>query len=148
MAKLIWLIPLFPLLGAVANALWGRTYIRDKAHIPAVVSTAISLFFALLVIGAVIADPKPTEVVLFDWIVAGPLSVQIGFLADPLSAMMLFVVAGVGFVIHIYSIGYMHGDPGYYRFFTYLNLFMFFMLVLVTANNYLLMFRSEERRVG
>jgi NADH-quinone oxidoreductase subunit L len=144
MAKLIWLVPLFPLLGAIVNGLWGRKYIRDKAHIPAIVSTAISLFVALLVIGAVVADPKATEVVLFDWIVAGPLSVQMGFLADPLSAMMLLVVAGVGFVIHIYSIGYMHGDPGYYRFFTYLNLFMFFMLVLVTANNYLLMFVGWE----
>jgi len=144
MAKLIWLIPLFPLLGAIVNGLWGRTYIRDKAHIPAIASTAISLFFALLVVGAVIADPKATEVVLFDWIVAGPLSVQVGFLADPLSAMMLLVVAGVGFVIHVYSIGYMHGDPGYYRFFTYLNLFMFFMLMLVTANNYLLMFVGWE----
>jgi NADH-quinone oxidoreductase subunit L len=144
MAKLIWLVPLFPLLGALVNGLCGRRYIRDKAHIPALVSTASSLFVALLVIGAVVADPKATDIILFDWIVAGPLSVQIGFLADPLSAMMLFVVAGVGFVIHVYSIGYMHGDPGYYRFFTYLNLFMFFMLVLVTANNYLLMFVGWE----
>jgi NADH-quinone oxidoreductase subunit L len=144
MAKLIWLIPLFPLLGALVNALWGRLYIRDKAHIPAIVSTALALFFALLVVGAVIAAPQSAQVVLFDWVVAGPLNVQVGFLADPLSAIMLFVVAGVGFVIHIYSIGYMHGDPGYYRFFCYLNLFMFFMLVLVTANNYLLMFVGWE----
>jgi NADH-quinone oxidoreductase subunit L len=144
MAKLIWLVPLFPLLGALVNGLWGRRYLRDRAHVPAIVSTALALLFALLVIGAVIADPKGAEVVLFDWIVAGPLHVQVGFLADPVSAMMLFVVAGVGFVIHVYSIGYMHGDPGYYRFFTYLNLFMFFMLVLVTADNYLLMFVGWE----
>ena len=144
MAKLIWLIPLFPLLGALVNGLWGRQYIRDKAHVPAIVSTALALFFALLVVGAVVAAPQSTQVVLFDWVVAGPLNVQVGFLADPLSAIMLFVVAGVGFVIHIYSIGYMHGDPGYYRFFCYLNLFMFFMLVLVTANNYLLMFVGWE----
>jgi NADH-quinone oxidoreductase subunit L len=144
MAKLIWIVPLFPLLGAIVNGLWGRRYIRDKAHIPAIVSTALSLLFALLVIGDIVADPKATQVVMFDWIVAGPLSVQIGFLADPLSAMMLLVVAGVGFLIHIYSIGYMHGDPGYYRFFAFLNLFMFFMLVLITANNYLLMFVGWE----
>ena len=67
-----------------------------------------------------------------------------GFLADPLSAMMLLVVTGVGFLIHIYSIGYMHGDPGYYRFFAYPNLFMFFMLVLITGNNYLVMFVGWE----
>jgi NADH-quinone oxidoreductase subunit L len=126
------------------NGLWGRRYIREKAHIPAIVSTALSLFFAILVVGDIVADPKATQVVMFDWMVAGPLSAQIGFLADPLSAMMLLVVAGVGFLIHIYSIGYMHGDPGYYRFFAYLNLFMFFMLVLITANNYLLMFVGWE----
>jgi NADH-quinone oxidoreductase subunit L len=144
MAQLIWIVPLFPLLGAIVNGLWGRRYIREKAHIPAIVFTALSLIFALLVVGEIVADPKATQVVIFDWIVAGPLSVQIGFLADPLSAMMLLVVAGVGFLIHIYSIGYMHGDPGYYRFFAYLNLFMFFMLVLITANNYLLMFVGWE----
>jgi len=144
MARLIWVVPLFPLLGALVNGLWGRRYIRDRAHIPAIVSTALALFFALLVVGDIVADPRATQIVLFDWIVAGPLSVQIGFLADPLSAMMLLVVAGVGFLIHIYSIGYMHGDPGYYRFFAYLNLFMFFMLVLITANNYLLMFVGWE----
>ena len=144
MAKLIWIVPLFPLLGAVVNGLCGRRYLREHAHIPAIASTALSLLFALLVVGDIVADPKATQVVLFDWVMAGPLSVQIGFLADPLSAMMLLVVAGVGFLIHVYSIGYMHGDPGYYRFFSYLNLFMFFMLVLVTANNYLLMFVGWE----
>jgi NADH-quinone oxidoreductase subunit L len=144
MAQLIWLVPLFPLLGAVINGFWGRTYIRDKAHIPAIICTALSLGVALLVVGAVIADPGATQVILFEWMVAGPLRVEIGFLADPLSAMMLLVVTGVGFLIHIYSIGYMHRDPGYYRFFAYLNLFMFFMLVLITGNNYLLMFVGWE----
>jgi NADH-quinone oxidoreductase subunit L len=144
MAKLIWIIPLFPLLGAIVNGLWGRRYIRDKAHIPAIVSTALALLFALLVIGDIVAEPKATQVVLFDWMVAGPLSIQMGFLADPLSAIMLVVVTGVGFLIHIYSVGYMHGDPGYYRFFAYLNLFMFFMLVLITGNNYLVMFIGWE----
>jgi NADH-quinone oxidoreductase subunit L len=144
MATLIWLIPLFPLLGAVVNGFWGRRYIQARAHIPAIVSTAAALLLALMVVGDLVADPRAVQVVLFDWIVAGPLNVQIGFLADPLSAMMLLVVTGVGFLIHVYSIGYMHDDPGYYRFFTYLNLFMFFMLVLITANNYLLMFVGWE----
>ncbi|MBI3329585.1 MAG: NADH-quinone oxidoreductase subunit L [Nitrospinae bacterium] len=144
MAKLIFLVPLFPLLGAIVNGLFGRRYIRERAHIPAILSTALALVVALLVIAAVIADPQPTPIVLFDWVIAPPLSAQIGFLADPLSAIMLLVVAGVGFLIHVYSIGYMHGDPGYHRYFAYLNLFMFFMLTLVTANNYLLMFVGWE----
>jgi NADH-quinone oxidoreductase subunit L len=144
MAELIWLVPVFPLLGAIVNGLWGRTHLRDKAHVPAIAATAISLALALLVVGAVIADPTPTTASLFDWVIAGPLRVEVAFLADPLSAIMLLVVAGVGFIIHVYSIGYMHGDPGYYRYFAYLNLFMFFMLVLVTANNYLLMFVGWE----
>jgi NADH-quinone oxidoreductase subunit L len=144
MAELIWLVPLFPLLGFVVNGLWGRRYIRDHAHIPAIVSTALSLLFALLVVVDIMAEPRAVQIVLFDWLVADPLSVQLGFLADPLSAMMLLVVAGVGFLIHLYSIGYMHGDPGYYRFFAYLNLFMFFMLVLITGNNYLVMFVGWE----
>jgi NADH-quinone oxidoreductase subunit L len=144
MAKLIWIVPLFPLLGAMVNGLWGRRYIRDRAHIPAIIATGLSLGFALLVIADIAADPRATQVVLFDWLVAGPLSVQMGFLADPLSAVMLLVVTGVGFLIHLYSVGYMHGDPGYYRFFAYLNLFMFFMLVLITGNNYLVMFVGWE----
>jgi NADH-quinone oxidoreductase subunit L len=144
MATLIWVVPLFPLLGAIVNGLWGRRYIRDRAHIPAIVATALSLAFALLVIADIVVNPRATQVVLFEWLVAGPLSVQMGFLADPLSAVMLLVVTGVGFLIHIYSVGYMHGDPGYYRFFAYLNLFMFFMLVLITGNNYLVMFIGWE----
>src|SRR5439155_509683 len=78
------------------------------------------------------------------WIRAGHFQADFGFYLDPLSLVMLLVVTGVGFLIHIYSVGYMWEDDGFYRFFTYLNLFMFFMLTLVLANNYLLMFIGWE----
>ncbi|MCC7339499.1 MAG: hypothetical protein IT170_00310, partial [Bryobacterales bacterium] len=90
------------------------------------------------------------EVVLYEWIAGMPLkligggasslSAQLGFLLDPLSAVMILTVSGIGFLIHVYSVGYMAHDGGYYRFFGYLNLFVFFMLLLVLANNYLLLF--------
>src|SRR6202049_4744438 len=78
------------------------------------------------------------------WIRSGTFAVDFAFYLDQLSLVMLLVVTGVGFLIHIYSVGYMWDDPGYYRFFAYLNLFMFFMLTLVLANNYLLMFIGWE----
>lgn len=87
---------------------------------------------------------RSMELVLFDWIRAGSFSVQTGFLLDPLSSLMILIITGVGFLIHLYSIGYMHGDPGFNRYFSYLNLFVFFMLLLVLGSNYLLMFVGWE----
>ena len=83
-------------------------------------------------------------VTLFDWISAGNFKASISFLVDPLSSLMLLIITGVGFLIHVYSIGYMHDDEGYNRFFSYLNLFIFFMLLLVMGSNYLLMFVGWE----
>ena len=80
------------------------------------------------------------EKVIFDWVVSGSFQTVVGYQIDPLSILMALVVSGVSFFIHIYSIGYMHDDPGYPRYFTYLNLFVFMMLNLVLANNFLLMF--------
>ena len=80
----------------------------------------------------------------FTWIQSGPLQINIDFAVDRLTAVMLMVVTGVGLLIHIYSAGYMADDAGYYRFFAYLNLFMFFMLVLVLAQNFLLLFVGWE----
>jgi NADH-quinone oxidoreductase subunit L len=87
---------------------------------------------------------EPIKAKLYTWIFAGAFTADMGFQVDTLSAVMLFVVCGVGFLVHVYSIGYMHGDPSYYRFFTYLNLFMTSMLILVLADNYLLMFVGWE----
>lgn len=145
MKFLVWLIPIFPACAALLNGLFGRRVFRDKAHFLGVGSVGLSLLCTLIVVLRVFFYPEhPIHSTLYPWIFAGTFSVDMGFLVDPLSAIMLLVVCGVGFLVHVYSIGYMHGDPGYYRFFTYLNLFMTSMLILVLADNYLLMFVGWE----
>ncbi|MEK6577547.1 MAG: NADH-quinone oxidoreductase subunit L [Nitrospirota bacterium] len=144
MVEYAWLVPIFPAIGALINGLFGKKYLRDQSHIIAVTAVMASLFISIIVFADIALNPNTHEIKLFEWIVAGDLKTHIGFLIDPLTAIMIMVVTGVGLLIHIYSIGYMHGDEGYYRFFTYLNLFMFFMLVLVMGNNYLLMFVGWE----
>lgn len=145
MKLLVWLIPLFPALGALINGLLGSRVTRDKAHYVAVGSVGISLVLALIVIIRVIFDPTHAiHAKAFTWIFAGDFEANMALMVDPLSAIMLFFVCGVGFLVHVYAVGYMQGDPGYWRFFTYLNLFMMSMLILVLADNYLLMFVGWE----
>ncbi|MBP1700861.1 MAG: nuoL 1, partial [Deltaproteobacteria bacterium] len=103
--------------------------------------TSILIFFEL--IGRPPAE-RLFEKVIFDWVVSGSFQTVIGYQIDPLSILMALVVTGVSFFIHIYSVGYMHDDPGYTRYFTYLNLFVFMMLNLILANNFLLMFVGWE----
>ena len=143
MAELIWLVPAFPLVGVVLNGLFGRSHLRARAHWVAVPAAGLSFVVALL-ISLQVFRGHSLDVTLYPWVVAGNFQVPIGFLVDPLSTVMMLTVTFVGFLIHVYSIGYMHGDPGYPRFFAYLNLFMFAMLILVLANNYLLMFLGWE----
>jgi NADH-quinone oxidoreductase subunit L len=145
MNVLVWLIPAFPALAVLLNGVLGRRVFRERAHVLGVGSVGISLLLALIVIIRVIASPgHPIHAKLYTWVFAGSFTADMALLVDPLSAIMLFVVCGVGFLVHVYSIGYMHGDPGYPRFFTYLNLFMTSMLILVLADNYLLMFVGWE----
>jgi NADH-quinone oxidoreductase subunit L len=145
MKLLVWLIPLFPALGALINGLLGYRVTRERAHWIAVGAVGLSLLLALIVIIRTIFNPsEPIHAKLYTWVFAGAFSADMALLVDPLSAIMLFVVCGVGFLVHVYSIGYMHGDEGYPRFFTYLNLFMMSMLILVLADNYLLMFVGWE----
>ena len=145
MQLLVWLIPLFPALGALINGLLGRRVTRERAHLIAVGAVGLSLLLALIVIIRTIFNPsEPIHAKLYTWVFAGEFSADMALLVDPLSAIMLFVVCGVGFLVHVYSIGYMHGDEGYPRFFTYMNLFMMSMLILVLADNYLLMFVGWE----
>ena len=87
---------------------------------------------------------QPVTIDLFDWISSGSLSIPFSFMIDQLSLIMLLIITGVGFLIHVYSIGYMHGDEGFSRFFSYLNLFIFFMLLLVMGSNYIVMFTGWE----
>ncbi len=147
MEKSLYLIPLFPLIGFLLNGLTiGRT---SKRFISAIACGAIGLSFIFSVRTFILLLNLPEEgrlihEKLFAWIPSGSFQVDFGLLADPLSAVMILVVTGVGFLIHVYSIGYMHDDKGYGRYFTYLNLFVFSMLILVLADNYLLMFVGWE----
>lgn len=143
----LFLIPLFPLIGVLVNGFFGKR-LGDKP-VGWIGSGVIGLSFlislkAVINLTALPAGDRTVIQTLYTWVAAGFLSVDVSFLLDPLSAVMLLVVTGVSFVIHIYSIGYMRGDTGFARYFTYLNLFVFSMLLLVLGNNYLVMFVGWE----
>ena len=138
------LIPLLPLLAVLINGVFGRKYLKEAAHYFAVGSVAISFILSISLLIQMMSGAPPIDVTVYSWVFGGGIDIPIGFLIDPLSSVMLMVVTGVGLLIHIYSIGYMHGDEGYYRFFTYLNLFMVSMLLLVMGNNYLVLFIGWE----
>jgi NADH-quinone oxidoreductase subunit L len=141
--KVYLLIPFLPLAAFVINILFGRGLIRNKAHWISCLAIIGSFVASVITILDVINGHVINEN-LYTWIVAGKFSVSIGFLIDQLTSVMLFVVTGVGSLIFIYSIGYMHGDKGYYRFFSYLSLFVFFMLMLVMANNFIQLYLGWE----
>ena len=140
----LWLIPLLPLLGFLLNGLFGRRMAKPLISLIAVGSVALSFLYVLFIlsklwpINAVFAEHY------FTWIQSGFLQVGFDMSVDRLTAVMLLVVTGVGLLIHIYSIGYMAHEEGYWRFFSYFNLFMFFMLILVLASNLLLLFVGWE----
>ena len=138
MSRLVWLIPLFPLVGTLINALFGR-FIGHKAHWIAVPALLASFVTSCLVFSRVWHGETWTGD-LFPWVVAGPFKAAVTAQVDQLTAVMLLVVTGVGFLIHLYSAGYMHDDHGYARFFTYLNLFVFSMVMLVLAGNFLILY--------
>src|SRR5689334_16582883 len=144
----LWVIPVLPLIGAAINGLLGRRFKNAMVSAIALLFTAASFGWAVWAVlqglQYVNAEHKPYIETLATWITAGSFSAPFGFYLDQLSMIMVLVVTGVGFLIHIYSVGYMAHEGGYYRFFAYLNLFMFFMLTLVLANNYLLMFVGWE----
>src|SRR5882672_6186705 len=127
----LWLIPIFPLLGFLLNGLFGRRMSKPIINLIAIGSVALSFGWVVkTLLGLGSLDTKYVEH-YFTWIQSGSLDIAVDFAVDRLTAVMLMVVTGVGLLIHIYSIGYMSHEGGYYRFFAYLNLFMFFMLLLV-----------------
>jgi NADH-quinone oxidoreductase subunit L len=134
----VWLIPAFPLAGALVNALFGRVVGRHAHWIA--VPALLGSFISACSLFARVARGETYDGQLFPWIVAGDLATSVLAHVDQLTAVMLLVVTGVGFLIHVYSAGYMHHDPGYARYFTYLNLFVFSMAMLVLAGNYLLLY--------
>ncbi len=147
MSDFLYLIPIFPLVGFLINFLFLGKVPKNLVGVIGAGSVflsfvlAVTLFFELK---GLPVESRFIEQTLFAWIPSGVLNVNFGFLLDPLSAVMILVVTGVGFLIHVYSIGYMSHDPGFGRFFSYLNLFTFSMLMLVLGNNFLLMFVGWE----
>lgn len=147
MLDLLYLIPLFPLLGVLLNTFVLRG--KPEKLVGSVAAAMIGASFIVVVGGffqlmGMPPEARHFEQELFRWIVVGNFSAQASFLADPLSMVMMLIVTGVSFLIHVYSIGYMHGDEGFRKFFIYLNLFVFFMLLLVMGSNYLVMFVGWE----
>ena len=147
MLEMIWLVPFFPMVGAIVNGLFGRRLPKGVVHTVACGSVFLSFLVSVGAFFSLRALPPAERVfeqVIFEWIAAGSTKISLGYLLDPLSCTMILVVTGVGFLIHVYSIGYMHHDPGYARYFTYLNLFCFAMLTLVLGNNFLVLFVGWE----
>jgi NADH-quinone oxidoreductase subunit L len=153
----IWLIPLFPAISALLMLLIGRRLSNAAVSALCCGSVAISFIYALFAVARLLSfspEHRFVQVILFDWVPAGTmhtasgglmrLDVPWGLMLDPLNSVMVLVVTGVGLLIHIYSAGYMAHEGGFYRFFGYLNLFMFSMLMLVLANNLLLLFVGWE----
>ena len=140
----LWLIPILPLIGAAINGFLGRRSSRRAVTVVALTFCGGAFAMALWVVSQFSSLALPHVEVIAPWIRAGGFQADFAFYLDQLSLVMLLVVTGVGFLIHIYSVGYMWEEGGFYRFFTYLNLFMFFMLTLILASNYLLMFIGWE----
>src|SRR5579862_129744 len=143
----LWVLPLLPLLGAAANGLLGRSWPRAATNVVALGSTALAFAWTVEVVrefSTLAASQIPWTHSYFTWIQAGRFRADYLLQVDQLTVVMLLVVTGVGWLIHLYSTGYMAQDSGYRRFFAYLNLFMFFMLTLVLAGNYLVMFVGWE----
>ncbi len=137
------LIPLLPLGAFFFNLLLGKKVVRRQAHWPSTLAVAGSLVVSVMVLMDVLSG-KTLNKDLYVWIVSGNFKVSIGFMFDQLTVVMLIVVTSVSFLVHVYSIGYMQEDPGYYRFYAYLSLFTFSMLMLVTANNFLQLYFGWE----
>ena len=140
----LWLVPILPLAGAAVNGFFGRRSSKKAITAVALVFCGAAFFMALLIASGFSSASAPYYFNLAHWLRSGSFQVDFSFYLDQLSLVMLLVVTGVGFLIHIYSVGYMWEDDGYYRFMSYMNLFMFFMLTLVLAKNYLVMFIGWE----
>ena len=148
---LLALIPLLPLLGAAYNAFVGarmqKRFGYAAVHVPAILMPGISFVITVLAFARLVSLPHHERVLtttLWSWMPVGSVDAGVAFLMDPLALVMCGFITFVGTLIHIYSVGYMHEEPSYWRFFSYLNLFMFAMLVLVLADNFILMFVGWE----
>src|SRR2546425_2625462 len=144
MIALVWLIPAFPLAAFLIAGLFGRRWLGHLTGVVASVAVGLSALLSIGVFLEVLGGKTQTVVPLYRWIAVGDFSINVSALIDPLSSVMLLVVTVVSFLIFVYSNGYMEHDAGFYRFFAWLSLFVFAMLILVMADNYLLMFVGWE----
>jgi len=141
--NLLLVVPLAPLVGAIAAGLFGKTIGRSGAHWITCLGVAISLAISVQTLLAVLGGAR-FNATIYEWMNLGGLKMEVGFLVDGLTAMMMCVVTFVSLMVHIYTIGYMAEDPGYQRFFSYISLFTFSMLMLVMSNNFLQLFFGWE----
>ena len=151
-----WLVPLLPLVGFLLIGFFGKKMSKGLVGLIACATVGIGFIFSCGMFGQLFGDQAVGEIFhvgkgnssytihLFNWIHAGNFIADFNFLIDPLSVIFLLIITGVGFLIHVYSIGYMHEDAAFSRFFSYLNLFIFFMLLLVLGDNYLTMFIDRK----
>lgn len=142
-STLLW-VPLAPLAGAVIAGFFGKWVGRRGAHAFTILGVLISFILSAMVLKSVAIDGARFNATVYEWMVLGGLKMEVGFLIDGLSAMMMCVVTFVSLMVHIYTIGYMEEDPGYQRFFSYISLFTFSMLMLVMSNNFLQLFFGWE----
>ncbi|KAA3655234.1 MAG: NADH-quinone oxidoreductase subunit L [Proteobacteria bacterium] len=143
MQNLYLVVPLAPLAGAILAGLFGKAIGRTGAHVVTILGVAVALFASILIYQDVQAGNTFNGTV-YTWATSGNLSFEVGFLIDELTVMMMLVVTFVSLMVHLYTIGYMHEDPGYQRFFSYISLFTFSMLMLVMSNNFLQLFFGWE----
>ena len=145
MVQFSWLIPALPLLGFILIGVLNKRLSVNISGTIATLTVASSFLISLLLFSEMSSDGAvPERLVLYTWFSSGDLQVDFSFLIDRLTVIMLLVITGVGSLIHLYSIGYMHHEPDHPRYFSYLNLFVFFMLLLVMGSNYLVMFAGWE----
>ncbi|MFW9617487.1 NADH-quinone oxidoreductase subunit L [Aquabacterium sp.] len=137
-------VPLAPLVGSICAGLFGKTIGRRGAHMITILGVLVSFIISAMTLKAVALDGATFNATVYEWMTLGSLKMEVGFMIDGLSAMMMCVVTFVSLMVHIYTIGYMEEDPGYQRFFSYISLFTFSMLMLVMSNNMLQLFFGWE----
>ena len=145
MEKIYLAIVLAPLLGAILAGLFGKVIGRSGAHWVTILGVATSFVLSVFVFKHLVIDgAEPFNGTVYTWMLSDGIHMEIGFLVDRLTTLMLLVVTFVSLMVHVYTIGYMHDDPGYQRFFSYIALFTFSMLMLVMSNNFLQLFFGWE----
>jgi NADH-quinone oxidoreductase subunit L len=142
--NLLLTIALAPLVGAIVAGFFGKTIGRRGAHVVTILGVLASFIGSAMVLKQVALEGARFNATIYEWMVLGGLKMEVGFLVDGLTAMMMAVVSFVSLMVHIYTIGYMEEDPGYQRFFSYISLFTFSMLMLVMSNNFLQLFFGWE----